>query len=91
MARRPTTGSDDGAKQPVQRRPRAATTVSAARRRAETTGATAAPRRKHPATARRRMPVAPVPRLVEDDTEVLAAEHAACDAQLLDLLNRLSA
>jgi len=32
-----------------------------------------------------------VPRLVEDDTEVLAAEHAACDEQLLDLVSRLSA
>ena len=47
-------------------------------------------RRSRPATTRRRGAVAVV-RLVEDDTEVLAAEHAACDAQLLDLLRRLSA
>jgi hypothetical protein len=35
--------------------------------------------------------VVAVPRLVEDDTEVLAAEHAARDAELLDLVARLSA
>jgi hypothetical protein len=54
-------------------------------------GGVPATRRKRPATTRRRVPVAAVPRLVEDDTEVRAAEHAACDAQLLDLLDRLSA
>ena len=68
--------------------------------RAAGTGAQAAPvvtatakRRPRAATAPRKRVkvVVPLPRLVEDDTEVLAAEHAARDAQLLDLLTRLSA
>ena len=84
MARQPTTWADEGAKPPVRRRGRVAAPV-------ERRAAGPVPRRKRAATSRRPVPVAAVPRLVEDDTEVLAAEHAARDAQLLDLLNRLSA
>jgi hypothetical protein len=50
---------------------------------------TAAKRGRVPAP--RAVPVIEVRPLVEDDTEVLAAEHAARDAQLLDLVSRLSA
>ena len=61
-----------------------------ARQQAEKPAAKAPVRRRRTPTKARRTVVV-VPRLVEDDTEVLAAEHAACDAQLLTLLDRLSA
>ena len=60
------------------------TTAEAPARRTRTATPTRRPRRA-------RVAVLVVPRLVEDDTEVLAAEHAACDAQLLDLVSRISA
>lgn len=64
----------------------------AARRTTTTTGRSVPAKRPSRAAASKRRPVVrALPRLVEDDTEVLAAEHAARDAELLDLVARLSA
>ena len=62
-----------------------------ARQQAEKPATKAPVRRRRTTTKARRTTVVVVPRLVEDDTEVLAAEHAACDAQLLQVLERLCA
>jgi hypothetical protein len=66
----------------------------AARRTVAGTAAGAeTPPKRRVRTTRTRRPraAAKAPRLVEDDIEVLAAEHAARDAELLDLVARLSA
>lgn len=63
----------------------------AARRTTSTTGGAPSRRAGRTGTTRRRPVVRAVPRVVEDDTEVLAAEHAARDAELMDLVARLSA
>ena len=68
--------------------------MAARRSTGESAAAEAAPpakRRSRTTRPRRPRAVPPVPRLVEDDTEWLAAEHAARDAELLDLVARLSA
>ena len=73
----------------------AAATASARTRRTTTgkarTAATGTTRRARTTPVRRKVTVLAPPRLVEDDLEVLAAEHAARDAELLDLVARLVA
>jgi hypothetical protein len=73
-----------------------ATAAAPARTRRTTTGTTrssaaGSTRRARSTPVRRKVTVLPPARLVEDDLEVLAAEHAARDAELLELVARLVA
>ena len=66
-------------------------TAAATRTRKTSTSATGSARRTRTTPVRRKVAVIPQPRVVEDDLEVLAADHAARDAELLDLVARLVA
>ena len=64
--------------------------ATSAQPKARTRG-TGTTRRTTGRPVRRKVTALPPPRLVEDDLEVLASEHAARDAELLDLVARLVA
>ena len=66
-------------------------TAASTRTRTASSSATGTARRTWKAPVRRKVSVLPQPRVVEDDLEVLAAEHAERDAALLDLVARLVA
>ena len=69
----------------------ATATAASTRTRRASTSATGTTRRTRKAPVRRKVTVIAPARVVEDDLEVLAAEHAARDAALLDLVARLVA